>query len=313
MPANSSPDRPTWSTAARSISNRISGQKRRPSWRRPAAACILLAASIFPASANPGLENWSKPPRPTHSAPRVIGSPAAGCVAGAVPLAPDGPGYQAIRVSRNRHWAHPLTVRYMSELGTRIERAGMPPVYVGDMSQPRGGPMSFGHASHQTGLDIDIWFNLLPKPRLHPNERENPVLPSLVTSDQEAIDESNFSPAHVELLRMAAEPARVDRIFVHWQIKKRLCEIVPRPRPWLAKIRAWYGHMEHFHVRLSCPADSPDCVPQATVGNDDGCGKDIDWWLTVAQDRVRGRSPSERTTPLRPKMPEQCGAVYRSP
>src|SRR5690606_13690260 len=110
------------------------------------------------------------------------------------------------------------------ELGARLERAGLPPVYVGDMSQPRGGPMSSGHASHQTGLDIDIWFNLLPKPRLDPKDRENPVLPSLVTADQEAIDDNVFDRRHVDLLRMAAEAKQVDRIFVHWQIKKRLCD-----------------------------------------------------------------------------------------
>ena len=276
-------------------------------------ACLALAIFAFPAFANPGNENWSKPPRPSRGPALVFGGPASGCIAGAVPLAPDGVGYQAIRVSRNRHWAHPLTVRYMTELGARLERAGLPPVYVGDMSQPRGGPMAFGHSSHQTGLDIDIWFNLLPKPRLDPKDRETPQLPSLVTADQDAIDESVFDRRHIDLLRMAAEGKRVDRIFVHWQIKKRLCDVATGDRRWLSKIRPWYGHKEHFHVRLSCPDDSPDCVPQAPVPGGDGCGEELDWWLTVAAEKVRGRVPSERSEPLQPKLPAQCAKVYRSP
>jgi len=299
--------------AARSISEPPTDRTRRSPWRRPAAACILLAICAFPAFANPGAEDWSKPPRPSREQPQVFGGPAAGCIAGAVPLAPDGVGYQAIRLSRNRHWAHPLTVRYMTELGAHLERAGLPPVYVGDMSQPRGGPMSFGHSSHQTGLDVDIWFSLLPKPRLNPKDRENPPLPSLVTADQGAIDESVFDRRHVDLLRMAAEPAQVDRIFVHWQIKKRLCESASGDRRWLAKIRPLYGHREHFHVRLACPADSPACVPQAPAPGGDGCGEELDWWLTVAAEKVRGSAPSERGELLRPKLPEQCGRVYRSP
>jgi hypothetical protein len=31
-------------------------------------------------------------------------------------------------------------------------------LYIGDISQPRGGPMTSGHASHQIGLDADIWM-----------------------------------------------------------------------------------------------------------------------------------------------------------
>ena len=49
--------------------------------------------------------------------------------------------------------------------------SGLPVFYVGDMAQPRGGPLPFGHASHQTGLDVDIWFTLTPRPRLVPAAR----------------------------------------------------------------------------------------------------------------------------------------------
>lgn len=283
--------------------------------RRFASAVILLALAALPspATANPGLEDWSKPPRAARGEPRIYGGPAAGCIAGAIRLPDDGPGFQAIRISRNRHWGHPQTIRYMVELGARLERFGLPPVYVGDMSQPRGGPMKFGHASHQTGLDVDIWFNLLPKPPLSPSQRENPPLPSLVTAEQDSIDEKNWDNSHIDLLRLAAQPRQVDRIFVHWQIKRRLCQTVKGDRRWLAKIRAWYGHAEHFHVRLACPTDSPACLPQAPLPGNDGCGEELDYWLTEVADRVRGQRPAEQAGPPRPKMPAHCATVLRAP
>jgi penicillin-insensitive murein endopeptidase len=289
--------------AARSISD------------RPIAfvAAVLLAVSVPAAAANPGLEDWSKPPRAARGEPRIFGGPAAGCIAGAVPLASDGVGYQTIRNSRNRHWGHPQTVRYMTELGQKLDRAGFPPIYVGDMSQPRGGPMAFGHASHQTGLDVDIWFSLLPKAALPPAQREQVPLPWLVTQDQTAIDRANFESRHIDLLRFAAEDRRVDRIFVHWQIKKHLCQVVKGDRRWMNKIRAWWGHAEHFHVRLACPSDSPACLPQAPLANNDGCGEELNWWLTVAQEQVRGQKPAEQMGPPRPQMPAHCATVYRSP
>ena len=289
--------------AARSISDRLIA---------PILATALLAAAPF-AFANPGQEDWSKPSGPARGEPRIYGGPAAGCIVGAVPLAADGVGYQTIRNSRNRHWAHPQTVRYMTELGQKLNRAGFPDIYIGDMSQPRGGPMAFGHASHQTGLDVDIWFSLLPKPALTPTQREQVPLPWLVTADQTAIDRKNFDSRHVDLLRLAAEDRRVDRIFVHWQIKKQLCQSVKGDRRWLNKIRAWWGHMEHFHVRLSCPSDSPACLPQAALPNNDGCGEELNWWLTVAQEQVRGQKPSEQSGPPRPQMPAHCATVYRQP
>jgi murein endopeptidase len=36
---------------------------------------------------------------------------------------------------------------------------------------------------------------------------------------------------------------------------------------WIAKVRPWFGHDQHFHIRLSCPADSPLCESQGKIRN----------------------------------------------
>jgi penicillin-insensitive murein endopeptidase len=291
--------------AARSISER----ERSRLW--PAAA--LLALLALPAVGKPLTNAWSAVRLPTHGGTQIYGGYAAGCIAGAARLPLDGEGYQVVRVSRNRYWGHPAMVNFVQQLGVKVSRAGLPPLYVGDMGQPRGGPMSYGHASHQIGLDVDIWASLLPKPPLAASQREDVPLPELVNASQTAIDAKNWDPRYVDVLRMAAEAKEVERIFVHWQIKKRLCDTVKGDRRWLSKIRAWYGHTEHFHVRLACPADSPNCVHQAPLPANDGCGEELHWWLTVVQAQVSGRPQAEQTESPRPKLPEQCNRVLTSP
>ncbi len=256
---------------------------------------------------------WSEVQRPTHGGTHIYGGYAAGCIAGAAALPLDGDGYQAVRVSRNRFYGHPAMIRFVQELGSKISRAGLPPLYIGDMGQPRGGPLAYGHASHQIGLDVDIWASLLPKAKLSPAQREDVPLPDMVTADQTRIDEKHWDRRYVDVLRMAAEAKEVERIFVHWQIKKRLCDTVKGDRRWLSKIRAWYGHTEHFHVRLFCPTNSPECVAQAPLPATDGCGEELAWWLTVVQKQVSGKPAPEQTESPRPKLPEQCYKVLSAP
>jgi penicillin-insensitive murein endopeptidase len=167
--------------------------------------------------------------------------------------------------------------------------------------------MVSGHGSHQSGLDADVWFNLDPKPKLTPWAREDVPLPSMVRDDQSWVDQRRFTDKQVTLLRLAANDPRVDRIFVHPTIKAALCERSHGDRSWLRKIRPWRGHDEHFHVRLSCPASSPDCAPQAPVPPGDGCDSTLDWWLDHPSPRppatpVVHRGPS-------PRLPGQCRAV----
>ena len=157
---------------------------------------------------------------PTPGPARVIGGPANGCLAGAAALPADGPGYAAIRLGRHRNYGHPDTIAYVERLGRAAQAAHLAPFYVGDMAQPRGGPMPSGHGSHMNGMDVDIWFNLDAKPDLPPVAREEVELPSMVLPDRRDIDPSRFGESQVRLLRLAASDAHVDRIFVHPTIKR---------------------------------------------------------------------------------------------
>jgi penicillin-insensitive murein DD-endopeptidase len=282
----------------------------------PATLARLLSAALLlaPAAAlaEPG-NAWSGVAAPSAGPARAIGGAAQGCLAGAVRLPDDGPGYQVIRLSRRRDFGHPDLVAFVGRLGRQAQAAGLAPFYVGDMAQPRGGPLPFGHASHQTGLDVDIWFNLDPKPPLAPNARENVALPSMLRAGLRDIDRRRFGPRQVALLRLAAADPAVDRIFVNAAIKDALCRGVGGAasggRDWLRRIRPWWGHDEHFHVRLNCPADSPECAAQVPLPPGDGCDATLAWW--------RAQKPPLRATaaprPPAPKLPAACAAILAAP
>ncbi len=277
----------------------------RPAALAAIASVLALAVMLVPSRAGSGTaEDWGRMLTPSAGPTRIIGGPANGCIAGAVALPPDGTGYQAIHLSRHHNFGHPQTVAFVERLGKSAAAAGLAPFYVGDMAQPRGGPMTSGHAAHENGVDVDIWFNLDPKPDLAPAAREEVELPSMVLPDKTDIDRARFGERQVRLLRLAASDAHVDRIFVHPTIKRALCQGVggadAGDRSWLHKIRPWYGHEEHFHVRLSCPAGSPDCTPQSPVPPGDGCDASLDWWF----------EPHEAGKPVsKPPLPAACRAL----
>lgn len=269
------------------------------------ASLLVAAPPAFAGSSS--ADAWGRVLTPTAGPARIVGGPANGCISGAARLPPDGIGYEAIRLSRHRNFGHPETVAFVQRLGKAAAAAGLAPFYVGDMAQPRGGPMTSGHAAHENGVDVDIWFNLEPKPALAPDAREEVDLPSMVLPDKSDIDRDRFGKKQVDLLRLAASDGHVDRIFVHPTIKRALCQGFGGARDgdisWLHRIRAWYGHDEHFHVRLSCPPDSPQCVGQAPVPPGDGCDASLDWWFT--------RQPEVPASPVvpkprRPPLPKAC-------
>ena len=132
--------------------------------------------------------------------------------------------------------------------------AGWPGILVGDMSQPRGGPMLTGHASHQVGLDADIWLTPMPDRLLSREEREEMSAIMMVRDDRLDIDPKVWTPSHLAVIRDAAQEPSVQRIFVNAAIKKALCREAKGDRSWLSKVRPMYGHDYHFHIRMQMPA-----------------------------------------------------------
>lgn len=247
--------------------------------RRPGKLGVLLFAlvthPVFAASppaggappTTPG--DWSEVEEPVLGPPRVIGPFDGGCIAGAERLPEEGIGYQAVDLERNRHYGHPSLIDYVERLGERVNQAGFGPILVGDMAQPRGGPMPYGHVSHQTGLDVDIWFRL-DLPFLERSEREDLEQPILVDPRTNRLDE-RWTDQHAELIRLAADDPRVARIFVDSAVKRDLCERQWDDRSWLRLIRPWHSHDEHLHVRLRCPPDQSECIDQPPPPPGDGC------------------------------------------
>jgi penicillin-insensitive murein DD-endopeptidase len=242
---------------------------------------VLLAAAPAAAAADaPARELFGGQPLPAALSPEPIGFYSRGCMAGAVALPPDGPYWQAMRLSRNRHWGLPILVDYIQTLARDAAREdGWPGLLVGDMAQPRGGPMLTGHASHQIGLDADIWLTPMPARRFSEQEREDVSATIITEPGPHEVYADRWTPAHGRLIRRAALDPRVERIFVAPGIKRALCEGASGDRSWLRKVRPYYGHNYHFHVRLSCPPGTR-CRAQDPTPPGDGCGSDLDWWFT---------------------------------
>ena len=247
------------------------------------AALTLVLSAASAAGQQPAAKTlFGKVSGPVSAEARSIGFYTRGCLAGGRQLAVNGPEWQVMRLSRNRNWGMPQLVGYIETLAhdARV-MDGWPGLLVGDMSQPRGGPMLSGHTSHHVGLDVDIWFDPMPNRTLTAEERETIGAASYIKPGTNVeLEESKWTEAHSRLIRRAASYPEVERIFVNAGIKKELCAWAGRDRAWLRKVRPWYLHDDHLHVRLHCPPGMRDCQPQDPTGTDDGCGDNLAWWLS---------------------------------
>jgi penicillin-insensitive murein endopeptidase len=267
---------------------------------------LLLAGA---AAAEPAAPRFGAALEASAGPPAPHGTHAGGCIAGAVRLPESGPSWQAMRLERNRNWGHPEAIAFVGRLGRAAREIGWPGLYVGDISQPRGGPMSSGHRSHQTGLDIDIWLRRPAPEPLGRARRETLASVSVVRSGGRYVNGA-WTAAHRALLRAAASDPAVARIFVNPAIKARLCRTATGERGWLRRVRPWWGHDAHFHVRLRCPADAPGCVDQAPPPPGEGCDGTLAWWFT---EEARAPKPSgEPRSPMTlADLPAACRALVR--
>jgi penicillin-insensitive murein DD-endopeptidase len=255
---------------------------------------------------------------PSKGSPRSLGEYSSGCLRGAARLPLDGRGYQVMHPSRRRYYGNPELLDFLVKLGRALQAEKFGDMLIGDLSQPRGGPAPGGHSSHQTGLDVDIWY-LQPTAALHgplPRAERESLKARSVLDGKAGTLRAEFAPRVAALLRLTAEDPRVTRIFVNPVIKRALCADAESDRAWLGKLRPWYGHDDHFHVRLACPAGESGCVAQLPVGAGDGCG-DLAWWFDKsaqgAEDRAKGQASYQSKVGKSPGMPAECARILDEP
>jgi penicillin-insensitive murein endopeptidase len=270
----------------------------------PAGAAEPLAKTLFGAQT-----------LPAATAPKSFGFYSKGCFAGGVAIAVDGPHWQAMRLSRNRRWGHPALISLIERFSREAAQDGWNGLLLGDISQPRGGPMLSGHASHQIGLDADVWFTPMPERRLSTQERETVSARSLIREGGLTVDDRLWSPAHAAVLRRAASYPEVERILVHPGIKKKLCDTVTGDRAWLRKVRPFWGHDSHFHIRIGCQPGSGECKPQAATTPGDGCDSSLAWWFTEEPWRPNKNpdAPKARDLMTLAALPPACRLVLDAP
>lgn len=245
--------------------------------------------------------------------PAPIGFYSKGCLAGSEMLPYDGSHWQVMRPSRNRNWGHPSLITFLKKFAqTQSSKSGWLGLLIGDISQSRGGPMLTGHASHQIGLDVDIWLTPMPEYTLSRSERENNSAINMVRPDRLDIDPKVWTKAHVEVLRLAAQQPEVQRIFVNPAIKRALCREPDKNRKWLGKVRPTAGHNYHFHIRLFCPKGATGCTPQNAIPAGDGCGAELDWWFSDAVLNPKPYKGPKRKPLVMSDLPNACQSVLNA-
>ncbi len=306
---------------------------------------ILLLGIFSECASSPVADNWATIKQTTQigTSAQSIGDATAGCLSGAVSLPQNGTGYQLMRPTRGRSYGHPDLIRFIENIAktTNLQHWGV--LLIGDLGQARGGPTPSGHRSHQTGLDVDIWYLLstardggsvatgttarmqeveqrrerLPREPVRPqqattrslafNERETWSSPSILTVQSDAIDDNQWSSANERVLETAARQPEVDRIFVNPSVKRLLCTR-KSSHDWLRKIRPWWGHDDHFHVRLKCPLNNKNCTRQEPLPEADGCDASLAWWFS---EQAKTPTPAAKK-PEPPVLPALCDVVLNS-
>lgn len=262
---------------------------------------LLFSTSAFAKDSAALFQEWEKIKTPLPGPAQAIGFYSAGCLQGAQKLEKDEVGFSMMRLTRNRYYAHPNMIAFLKTLGAKLKNQKMPTLLIGDVSPPRGGPMRTGHSSHQVGLDADLWLTMLSR-RPTNRERETMKAPSYVLNGKKL--KKMWGPTQIQLVTAVAEMDGINRIFISPVMKKFFCEKFPNA-PWLYKLRPWWDHEDHIHVRLNCPTapDSPLCKVQEPVDSKDpDCKIDLDQWK---EEKV----PTEREFPT---LPNECEMMVKT-
>ena len=258
----------------------------------------------------PAKQLFGRATEPADLASRSIGFYSRGCLAGGEALPVNGAAWQVMRLSRNRMWGNPALVDFLERFARKVPTvSGWHGILVGDMSQPRGGPMITGHASHQIGLDADIWLTPMPDHTLTRADREEMSATNVVRPDGLDVEPARWTADHLAVIRAAAQNPEVERIFVNAAIKKAICREATGNRAWLSKVRPMWGHNYHFHVRIACPRGEEGCSEQDPVVPGDGCDQ-LAWWFKPS---VLHPTPGKPKPPMTmAALPGECRAVLHA-
>jgi penicillin-insensitive murein endopeptidase len=251
---------------------------------------FLLVLSTFSASAKATSES--------------IGSYSNGCFIGEK-MEISGKGYELMRLERKRNFGNVELIKFVKEFAANFYNETGKRILISDLAQEKGGPMKGAHASHQTGLDIDIWNTFLSGDnKLSLAERKDLQPNEIVLKDGKTLTK-HWGKLNEKAILSAASHENVDRIFVNAAIKKTFCER-HYEHPAQYKIRAWWGHDMHFHVRLKCPENSPECEKQAALDeNDNGCEpKKLSWWFS--KEAIEELLKNKLKKPEPKILPERC-------
>lgn len=266
---------------------------------------MLGIVALIASSSALALTPWQKIDHPVSGAAQAVGGFANGCIIGAHPLPLNSPDYQVMRTDQRRYFGHPDLLAFIQRLSSQANQKALGTVLIGDMAMPAGGRFSSGHASHQSGLDVDIWLQL-PRQRWSAQQLLKPQPIDLVSGDGKQVVDRQWQPQIESLIKMAAQDSEVTRIFVNPAIKQRLCQDAGADRGWLHKVRPWFGHRAHMHVRLRCPAGSLECLDQDSPPVGDGCGAELASWFKPHQPNA---NPVKKEPP---PLPPTCQALLDS-
>jgi penicillin-insensitive murein endopeptidase len=282
---------------------------------RAVLATLIACFMAVPAQAQLAKDLFGAAREGSAQRAEPFGSYARGCAAGLVQLPETGEAWQAMRLSRNRNWGHPELVDLVQDLGRHMDRIGWEGIYVGDLSQPRGGPMTSGHRSHQIGLDADIWLYPVNRVDLSRRARENISAISMRRANGAYVNQ-NWTRGQHELVKKAAQDPRTARIFIFPGAKVQMCEDETGDRRWLRKGRPWWGHHYHMDVRISCPRGARGCVNQDAPPPGDGCAEARQWQANILNPPPpdpNAPAPKPRRELRMADLPQQCSAVLSAP
>jgi penicillin-insensitive murein endopeptidase len=200
-----------------------------------------------------------------------VGSPTDGALEGGVPVEPSP--HLSLRWPDGPRWALPRLVRMLHRAARRVEQRHPGSILlVGELSNRDGGELS-GHASHESGRDVDIGFYYIDASgrsvrtdrlmrvgshgrvaddrRLRFDDARNWRLIEAILTDSEVVVQNMFlADALSRRLLAFAERSGVSK------------RILRRARAALRQPSSGPPHDDHLHVRIACPPGQRGvCIP----------------------------------------------------